>query len=194
MMDRRNRVVAVIVGFVALVGGVSVLLLGSGVFGAHRSGLVIFDGAVLRKWDSYGAGAYAVVGAVGFVALVLGLLLASREWRRNDGMKRAGPIAFAIEPGVRGQTTLHTPSLSHALERDLERLSDVKGARVGLFGDPPHVELRSVLDVDDDADLAQLPIQFDEALTRFHHTVGFRPAPIQVTLRFREGRTTRQME
>jgi hypothetical protein len=194
MIDRRNRVVAIIVGLVAFIGGLLVLLLGSGVFGAHRSDLVILDGAVLRRWDRYGAGAYAVIGAVGLVALILGLLLASREWRRNDGMKRVGLIAFAIEAGTRGQTTLHTPSLSHAFERDLERLRDVKGARVGLFGDPPHVELRSVLDVDDDADLAQLPIQFDEALTRFHHTVGFRPAPIQVTLRFREGRTTRQME
>jgi hypothetical protein len=194
MIDRRNRVVVIIVGLVALGGGLLVLFLGSGVFGAHRSNLVIFDGALLRRWDSYGAGAYAVVGAVSFIALILGLLLATREWRRNDGIKRAGRITFPIKSGERGQTTLHTPSLSHALERDLERLGDVKGARVGLFGDPPHVELRSVLDVDDDADLARLPIQFNEALTRFHHTVGFRPAPIQVTLRFREGQRTRQLE
>jgi hypothetical protein len=133
VIDRRNRLVVIIVGLVAFVGGLLVVLLGTGVFGAHRSDLVIFDGAILRRWESFGSSAYAVVGAVGLVALIFGLLLATREWRRNDGLKRVGPIAFPIQPGARGQTSLDTPSLSHAFERDLERLSDVKGARVGIF-------------------------------------------------------------
>ena len=65
---------------------------------------------------------------------------------------------------------------------------------VGLFGTAPEIELRSVLDVTDRIDLKELPKQFDEAVSRFEGTVGFRPAPIQVTLRFRGKQPERQLE
>jgi hypothetical protein len=65
---------------------------------------------------------------------------------------------------------------------------------VGLFGVAPEIELRSVLDVADQVDLKKLPKQFDQAMSRFSNTVGFRPEPIQVTLRFRGKASPRQLE
>jgi hypothetical protein len=194
MIDRRNRAVMILLGLVLLGGGVLVLLLGTGAFGRHRSDLSILDGAVLRRWDHYGAASYAVVGAAAFVVCIVGLFLAAREWKRNGGRERTGGITFLTKLGERGQTTLRTPSLSHTLENDLMRLPDVRGARVGLFGESPAVELRSVLDVTDHVDLKSLPRRFDEALARFEQTVGYRPQPIQVTVRFRAGQRERQLE
>jgi hypothetical protein len=150
--------------------------------------------ANIARWDGYGAKAYAVTGAIGLLLFVLGYFLASREWRRNDGKKRTAPMTFPIKENDRGQTTLNTPSLSHALEGDLETIPNVSGVMVGLFGAAPEIELRSVLDVTDRIDLTELPKRFDEAMSRFEDTVGFRPDPVQVTLRFRGKQPERQLD
>jgi hypothetical protein len=194
MIDRRNRLVLILLAVVLLAGGVGALLLGAGVFSQHRSKYSVVTHANLHRWDAYGAKAYAVAGAIGFVLFMLGYLLASREWQRNDGKKRAAPIIFPIKEQDRGQTTLNTPALSHALEGDLKTIPDVSGAMVGLFGAPPEIELRGVLDVTDQADLQELPKQFEQAMSRFARTVGFRPDPIQVTLRFRGKQSERRLE
>jgi hypothetical protein len=194
MIDRRNRIVLIVLGSVLLAGGVGALLLGAGVFSQSRSNYTVLTQANLHRWDGYGARAFAVAGAIGFVLFVLGYFLASKEWRRNDGKKRAAPITFPVKEHDRGQTTLNTASLSHALEGDLKTLPNVSGAMVGLFGAAPEIELRSVLDVTDRTDFEELPKQFDEAVERFKGTVGFRPDPIQVTLRFRGKQPERQLE
>jgi hypothetical protein len=194
MIDRRNRAILVVLGFVLLAGGVGALLLGAGVFTQKRSNYSVLTHANLHRWDGYGAKAYAVAGVVGFVIFGLGFLLASREWRRNNGKKRTAPITFPVKENDRGLTTLNTPSLSHALEGDLRAIPHVGGAMVGLFGVAPEIELRSVLDVADQVDLKKLPKQFDQAMSRFSNTVGFRPEPIQVTLRFRGKASPRQLE
>jgi hypothetical protein len=194
MIDRRNRIVLTFLGILLLAGSVGALLLGAGVFSQRRRNYSVITHANLHRWDGYGSKAYAVAGAIGFVLFVLGYLLASKEWRRNDGKKRAAHITFPIKEEDRGQTTLNAPSLSHALEGDLKAIPNVSGAMVGLFGTAPEIELRSVLDVTDDIDLQELPKQFDRTMSRFAGTVGFRPDPIQVTLRFRGKQSERRLE
>ena len=181
-------------GVVLLAGGIGALLLGAGAFGQPRSNYTVITHANLHRWDGYGAKAFAVCGAIGFVLFLFGYFLASREWRRNDGKKRTAPITFPDQGTDRGQTTLNSASLSHALEGDLSAIPNVSGAMVGLFGAAPEIELRSVLDVTDRIDLQELPNQFDEAVERFKDTVGFRPDPVQVTLRFRGKPPERQLE
>jgi hypothetical protein len=194
MSDRLNRLILTVFGFLVFAGGTLALLYGVGVFGDHRASESIIDGSVVHRWNGYGARSYAVLGGIGFVLFVLGCILAAREWRRNDGRKRTGTVAYPIKSGDRGQTTLHSPSLSHTLEADLKRLPDVGGALVGLFGGAPEVELRSILDVSDEVDLNELPQQVDAAIDRFTRTVGFRPHPIQVTLRFKGSKRERQLQ
>lgn len=194
MTDRRNRVIMTIFGLLAFLGGGAALLYGAGVFGDHRAARPVIDGTVVHRWDEYGARSFAVIGAIGLVLFIVGLIFAGREWRRNDGRSRAGDITFPIKENERGQTTLSSPALSHALEADLKALPDVSGALVGLFGNAPHVELRSLLDVSDQVDLKDLPKQFDEAMDRFAQTVDFRPDPIQVTLRFRGRQRERRLQ
>jgi hypothetical protein len=194
MIDRRNRVVLVVLGVVLLAGGIGALLLGAGVFGQVRSNYTVVTHANLHRWDGYGAKAYAVCGAIGFAVFLIGYFFASREWRRNDGKKRTAPITFPSKEQDLGQTTLNSASLSHAFEGDLRTIPNVSGVMVGLFGMAPEIELRSVLDVTDRIDLKELPKQFDEAVGRFEATVGFRPDPIQVTLRFRGKQPQRQLE
>jgi hypothetical protein len=194
MIDRRNRILLTVLALLFLAGGVLALLLGAGVFGQGRSHFDIITHAELHRWDGFGEKAYAVAGAVAFVLLIIGFLLAAKEWRRNDGKKRASLITFPVKDDDRGQTTLDTPSLSHALENDLKTIPNVKGAMVGLFGTAPKFELRSVLIVSDAIDFEELPGQFDLAVQRFSKTVGLRPDPVQVTLRFRGTQPERHLQ
>lgn len=170
---------------ILFVAALLALLYGVGVFGEYRASEPVIDDNVIHRWNNNGAGSFAVLGAVGFVLFLAGCILVVREWRRNDGRKRAGTLAFPAKVSDRGMTTLDSASLSHTLEADLKRLPDVSGALVGLFGGAPDVELRTVLDVSDQVNLNGLPKQFGEAMDRFTRTVGFRPHPIRVTLRFR---------
>ena len=193
MIDRRNRLVVTIFGFVLLVGGGLALLLSVGVFGNQHSQEAVLDRTAVHWWHDAGSGSYAVVGAVGFLLFIVGVILATGEWRRNDGRSRTSTIVFPAD-GRAGQTDLRTPSLSHTLESDLTGLPHVGKALVGLFGAAPTVELRSVLDVTDDVDLKELSGEFAEALSRVQTTVGFRPAPVQVTLRFSEAKVKRGLD
>jgi hypothetical protein len=193
MTDRRNRLILTIFALILLTAALLALLYGVGVFGEDRASAPIVDENVVHRWSNNGAGSFAVLGAVGFVVFVAGCILAAREWRRNGGRRRAGTVVFPAEVSDRGTTTLDSASLSHSLEADLKRLPDVSGALVGLFGGAPEVELRTVLYVSDQVNLDALPRQFGEAMDRFNRTVGFRPHPIQVTLRFRGTGHDRQL-
>jgi hypothetical protein len=193
MTDRRNRLIVTMFALVLFIAALLALLYGVGVFGDNRASKPVIDDNVIHRWQNNGAGSFAVLGAVGSVVFVAGCILAAREWRRNGGRKRAGTVALPAEVTDRGTTTLDSASLSHTLEADLKRLPDVDGALVGLFGGSPEVELRTVLDVSDQVNLNDLPKQFGEAIDRFTRTVGFRPHPIQVTLRFRGTGRERQL-
>ncbi len=194
MSDRVNRILAALLGALLFVGGTLALLMGVGVFGDRRSQQATFDSTMLHWWNDGRKWSFVVVGVAGLIVFVFGLFLASREWRRNDGRSRTDTIRFPSEEGVRGQTTLRTPALSHSLESELSATAQVGKSLVGLFGHAPDVEMRSVLEVSDDAEISELSRAVDEVLGRMELTVGFRPDPVQVTLRFRSGSAARVLE
>ena len=177
MSDRGDRVIVAVTGSVLLVGGGLAACLGAGVFGTARSDRYVFDGTVARWWDEGGWESFAVVTAIGVVAVVLGAYLALAQVRRNDGRQRTPTVTFPPSDGARGETTLRSAALSHNLETDLEAIADVHDAKVGLFGRYPTIEMRAVLAVGDSIDLDQLPAQVDAALTRLQATTGPGPTP-----------------
>jgi hypothetical protein len=193
MSDRQNRLILTAFALILFVASLLALLYGVGVFGENRASEPVIDETAIHGWNNNGAGSFALLGAVGFVVFIAGCMIVAREGRRNGGRRRAGTVTFPAEVGDLGTTTLVSASLSHTLEADLKRLPDVSGALVGLFGGAPEIELRTVLDVDDQVNLNELPTQFVEAMDRFARTVGFRPHPIQVTLRFRGTGRDRQL-
>lgn len=192
MTARRHRVVLGLIGVLLLVGGGLSACLGAGVFGASRSNRPVFDRTLIRWWNEGGWESFAVVGAIGGFALVVGALLALGQLRRNNGKKRAPTIDLPVS-GTRGHTRLRSPALSHSLEADLKTIPDVHDALVGLFGRYPHLELHTTLTVGDQADLDQLPRHVDAALDRMETTTGIRPDPVQVTVRFKAADTARQL-
>ena len=145
---------------------------GAGVFGTARSHRYVFDGTVARWWDEGGWKSFAVVTAIGVVAVALGAYLALAQVHRNDGRQRTPTVRFPPSDGARGETTLRSAALSHNLETDLEAIADVHDARVGLFGRYPTIEMRAVLAVGDSVDLEQLPARVDAALARMQATTG----------------------
>ena len=194
MSDRVNRALAALLGALLLVGGTLALLMGVGVFGDRRSQQAIFDSTMLHWWNNGRTWSFVVLGAAGLIVFVVGLFLATREWRRNDGRSRTDTILFPSGENARGRTTLRTPALSHSLESELSSTAQVGKSFVGLFGRAPDVEMRSVLEVSDDADISELSRAVDDVLGRMESTVGFRPDPVQVTLRFRGGSAPRVLE
>jgi hypothetical protein len=194
MIDRRNRRVAAVIGLVLMFGGGLSACLGAGVFGKARADRAVFDSTVVRWWNEGGWESFAVVTALGAVAVTFGLILALPQLRRNDARYRTPTIIFPppAEHG-RGETTLRAPALSHRLEADLARIPEVKGAMVGLFGRYPNIELRAMLDISDHINLDQLPDQVEGVLDRMHTTTGIRPGPIVVTVRFNSANRERQI-
>jgi hypothetical protein len=194
MSDRSNRVVVAVVGFVFLAGGGLAACLGAGVFGSVRSDHYVFGPTVVRWWDEGGWQSFAVVTAIGVVAVALGAFLALAQVQRNDGRQRTPTVTFAPGDGARGETTLRSAALSHNVETDLESIADVHDARVGLFGRYPAIEMRAVLAVGDGIDLDTLPTRVDAALDRLQATTGARPDPVQVTVRFKSAGRERQLD
>jgi hypothetical protein len=194
MSDRRNRVIVAVVGLVLLVGGGLSACLGAGVFGTARSDRHVFDATVVRWWDEGGWESFAVVTAIGVIALVFGVLLAFSQLHRNDGRQRTPTVKFPPSDGARGETTLQSPALSHHLQTDLEAIPDVHDAMVGLFGPYPTIEMRAVIAVGDSIDLDRLPAQVDAVLARMQVTTGVRPDPVQITIRFKAAERERQLD
>ena len=120
MSDRRNRLILTVVGLLLMVGGGLAACLGAGVFGTARSDRDVFDATLIRWWDEGGWKSFAVVTAIGVVAVVLGAVLALSQIHRDDGRQRTPTVTFPPTEGVRGETTLHSPALSHHLEADLK--------------------------------------------------------------------------
>jgi hypothetical protein len=190
MSDRTNRIIMILFASFLIVGGCLTVVYGSGGFGHHRASMPIIDAPTVHQWERFGAKSFAVTGLLGFIIFVVGSVLSVREWRRNSGKVRTTDFSFDVPSSTRGQTTVHAPSLSHTLERDLETIVNVKAALVGLFGSAPAIELRGLLTVDDRTELETLISQVNLAIDRFTNTVGFRPHPVQVTIRY-NGTTAR---
>lgn len=182
-----------LIGLLLFVGGGLSVCLGAGVFGNDRSNRQVFDPTVVRWWNEGGWMSFAVVVAIGAVAVTIGLALMLSQLRRNDGRRRTPKFTLRPTAGSRGETTLRSPALSHTVEADLERIANVEGAMVGLFGHHPEIELRAVLDVGDHCDLEHLPDRVDEVLARMQTTTGIRPDPVQITVRFKDAVRERQL-
>lgn len=193
MSDRLNRCTLGLIGLLLLIGGGLSVCLGAGVFGTARSDREVFDSTVIRWWNEGGWMSFAVVVAIGVVAVVIGLMLALSQLRRNDGRHRTPNVVLPSTDGAKGETTLRSPALSHTVETDLEGIPDVQGAMVGLFGDYPRIQLRAVLDVGDHANMEDLPKRVGEVLGRIQTTTGIRPDPVQITVRFKASDRAHQL-
>ena len=131
MSDRRNRQVMVVVSLILLVGGGLAVLQGAAVFGDQRSTAHIFSPTVVRWWREGGWMSFAVVGGIGGVAVLLGLLLVSRELRRNDGRHRTSEVRFDVD-GVRGRRHSE-PLLCRMLSRRTSNASRTSDRRWSVF-------------------------------------------------------------
>jgi hypothetical protein len=192
MIDAKNRRTLAFIGFLLLVGGGLSAALGGGAFGNRRADRDVFDNTLIRWWNEGGWMSFAVVTTIGLVLAIFGVVLILRQLHRNDGRSRIPTVTFPAD-GQRGETNLRPSGLSRSIAADLQRIPDVDDASVSLFGRFPGVELRAVLTVRDHIDLDGLPAQVDQVLDRLLTTAGFRPEPVQVTLRFKAAPAERQL-
>ena len=109
MSDRRNRLILTVVGLLLLVGGGLAACLGAGVFGTARSDRDVFDATLVRWWDEGGWKSFAVVTAIGVVAVVLGAYLALAQLQRNDGRQRTPTVTFPPPTAAAGKPPCAPP-------------------------------------------------------------------------------------
>jgi hypothetical protein len=193
MSDRANRSVIGLVGLLLAVGGGLCVCLGAGVFGTSRSNRAVFDSTIIRWWNEGGWSSFAVVVAIGLVAVAIGVLLSLAQLRRTDARQRTPSFAFPSGVGGRGETSLRGAALSHGIQADLENIDDIHHAAVAVLGGYPDLELRAVLVVSDNADLEHLRDSVDEAVARMETTVGIRPRSVRITVRFADTAPVRRL-
>ncbi|MDQ6837763.1 MAG: alkaline shock response membrane anchor protein AmaP [Actinomycetota bacterium] len=193
MIDRRNRAVLAVIAVILIAGAGLAICLGAGVFGTTRADQSIVDHTVSRWWNQGGWVSYAIVDAAGVILVAAGLAFALGQLRRNDGRDHMSNVTVEHHEPQRGDTTLRARAAVRSLEHDLATVPDVHDATVGFFGRPPDVELRAVVAVGDDTDLAALPGHVDSVLARLAHTTGIAPEPIQITVRFKDKQRQRQV-
>jgi hypothetical protein len=191
-IDRRNRASLAVLGLVLAIGGGLTAALGGGVFGTARADRDVLDATLVRWWNEGGWESFAVVAAIGVVLFFVGLWLVVGQLQRHDGRSHTPTLTFPTN-GSRGETSLRSSALAHSVQVDLERAPEITKASVGLFGPYPAVEMRAVLTVADDAELDDLTVCVDKALTRMETTAGIRPDPVQVTVQFKAVASERQV-
>jgi hypothetical protein len=183
-MDRRNRLLWIVISFVVLGVAVSGLLLGAGAFGGAAAATPVLADPLVRQWNELGVRALVGVGVLGLLLAWLGWLLLRAQLRRGGQAAMADVEVLSGREGQRtaGWTVVRGPALSHSVEADLERVRGVERARVGLFGSPRQPELRAQLDVHS-ADLRHAREQAARCLERFTATTGTSPRMVDITFR-----------
>lgn len=140
-LDRRNRIIASVVGLVLVGAGVYVLARSFGALGDDQMATPVLDGG-LRRAVTDNAGPFW--GAVTFIALVVAWL--GWRWLRLQLVPASpsiGRLRLAGSGG--GQTSVEAAALADAVSRDLQSGPGVTSARVRLRGHQqvPTLDLRA---------------------------------------------------
>lgn len=106
------------------------------------------------------------------VLVVAGLTVAYCGWRLLRCRSIRGRRADGRLPGY----------VSAAVAREIERVSGVRHALVGLSGDAGRLELHARLDVGPGTGLKSLSDHFARNLDHFTLATGLMPAPVRVTV------------
>jgi hypothetical protein len=195
MVDRRNRVRWVLVALLLLAVGVAGSLISFDRLPQVGADTPLLPDTAVQRWRQAEDWRLAALATLGFLLAVYGWRMFAAQLRRGGGRTTMGDLQFdrPSSNGDRGggRTVVRAPALAHSIEDDLERVSGVQRALVGLFGSPHQPELRASLDVSGTADLRRVRERVAAALERLAATTTVSPRTATVTFRIVEGHTQR---
>ncbi len=181
-MDVLHRILWAVIALALLGIGAVGLLVGTGVFGPELQTAVALSAAVPAELERPGQMTLVGLGLGGLVAAALGLLLIKAAvWIPRMG---SGVPVLRLSPRAGGPVTVvRGAALQHGLQRDLERVPGVAGAKTVLsdLTHEPRIQIR--LDITSRAGLQQAQQGVQQALQRLATTAGTAPASVEVTVR-----------
>lgn len=184
MRVRSGRLLVGGVAALAVAASLAAVLVGAGIFGSTAEHDHLIDSQVRAWWNQGGAWSYVIAGGVGIVLVVIGVLLAVAALRPPGGPVSPPQVVLPSEAEGQGKTSVRLSSLRSALAEDLEAGPDVQRAKVDLTGRYPALGVRAAVTVSDQADMERLQERLEACLDRFAASIGVRPDPVLVTVRF----------
>ena len=199
MVDRRNRVRWTVIALLLLAAGTVGALIAFDLVSGVDGRTPLLPDAAAHGWRRARGWRLPALAAVGLLLALYGWRVLLAQLRRGGGRYGIGDLDLTTpldtpggEPsGKTGRTVVKGAALSHALEADLQRLSGVDRALVGLFGSPQSPDLRAQVDVVGAANLGHVRRQVERALERLASTSGAPPRSATVTFRVVQGENRR---
>lgn len=144
---RTDRMVATVMALIALTGGVTGLLVGTGVFGTAAAERPLVGPIVVGWVAAHRQGALGIAIVAGLLLVWLGLWLVLRSVRPE----RIPDLV--LDPSPAAGLTVTAAALSDAVRTDAETVPGVARARVRLVGDAADPAMRITLWLQQGADL-----------------------------------------
>ncbi|RSN62849.1 alkaline shock response membrane anchor protein AmaP [Amycolatopsis sp. WAC 04182] len=168
-----ERTLTVLIGLVALLGGVAALVVGAGWLGTHRAGRPLVDPIAL-DWLSR----HALASRIG--AIVLGvLLLWLGLWWFFRSLRPEGRPDLELDDDL----VVTASAISEAVRADAETVDGVGRARVRAVGDKENPALRITLWLVEGTDLKRVWEQLDSTvLARARESLGVDVLPTAVRI------------
>jgi hypothetical protein len=168
-----ERILTVLIGLVALLGGVAALVVGAGWLGRYRGQRPLLDPIAL-DW----LGRNVLTARIG--ALVLGLLLlALGLWWFFRSLRPEGRPDLELSDDL----VVTSSAISEAIRADAETIDGISRARVRAVGDSENPALRITLWLREGTDLKRVWEQFDgTVLTRARESLGVDVLPTAIRL------------
>ncbi|KFU77513.1 hypothetical protein SAMN04489729_2134 [Amycolatopsis lurida] len=168
-----ERILTVLIGLLALLGGAAALVVGAGWLGTHRAGRPLVDPIAL-DWLSR----HAVASRLG--AIVLGvLLLWLGLWWFFRSLRPEGRPDLELDDDL----VVTASAISEAVRADAETVDGVGRARVRAVGDKENPALRITLWLVEGTDLKRVWEQLDSTvLARARESLGVDVLPTAVRI------------
>lgn len=174
---RTERVLATVIGLVALLAGALALVVGQGWLGHNRAARKVADPIALDWLARHADLARGVAIAVGVVLLVAGLWWFARLLR----VERRPDLDLDAVDGT--GLTVTASALAEAVASDAETIRGVSRARVRTVGRPDRLALRVNLSLHEGTDLRLVWHELDtEVLRRARESFGLASLPTAVRL------------
>ncbi|MCI2419885.1 alkaline shock response membrane anchor protein AmaP [Saccharopolyspora sp. K220] len=172
-----ERGVVVVLGVLALLGGIFVLLVGSGALGVFRAQRPLADPILVQWLRDHAQVAIPVAVALGIVLFVLGL------WWVVRALQPESRPDVRLERGGEGDLTVTSAALAEAVRTDAERVPGVNRARVRMAGSQQHPSLRLTLSLQEGTNVRHVWEELDgKVLSRARESLGTETLPTAIRL------------
>ncbi|MGP4017398.1 alkaline shock response membrane anchor protein AmaP [Saccharopolyspora sp. 5N708] len=172
-----ERGVVVVLGVLALLGGIVVLAVGSGWLGVFRAQRPLADPIFVQWLRDYSPVAIPVAIVLGIVLFGLGL------WWVVRALQPEARPDVRLERGGAGDLSVTAAALAEAVRTDAERVTGVNRARVRMAGSQQRPSLRLTLSLREGTNVRHVWEELDEkVLSRARQSLGTDTLPTAIRL------------